>query len=51
MSFFGKRLDINLDKLVENTHFLIYCLSNGKFGLIRLHSVIPMYFPAHTSQL
>ncbi len=30
---------------------LIYCLSNGKFGLVRLHSVIPMYFPAHTSQL
>ncbi len=32
MSISGKRLDMNLDKLVQNTNFLIYCLSNGKFG-------------------
>ncbi len=48
---FWKRLDIKLDKHVQNTNFRIYCLSNGKFGLVRLHSVIPMYFPVHTSQL
>ncbi len=45
MSFFGKRLDINLDKRVQNTHFLMYCLSNGTFGLVSLHSVFSsLYF-------
>ncbi len=51
--YFAKIIYNNEQSGHLNQHLghLIYCLSNGKFGLVRLHSVIPMYFPAHTSQL